>query len=317
MLALRGVIPALPTPFDESGRVVLEPLIRHVRAVIAAGVSGVWVAGGTACAPYLTLDERDEIVRLVIREVDGRIPVYVHVAAMTTADSVRLARAAAQAGASAVSAIPPIFYGTSTPAIIRFLAAIQEAAALPIVYYHVPGLTKVQLASGDLVEIARSVPHCIGIKFSDLDYWKAIEIKLDLPHVALMTGFEETLLGGLAMGVLDGGVGAAQNFIPEPLVKIFNAYAKGDLATAQDLHWKVARVIRVQGMFEFGPTTYAILNLLGAQMGAPRSPIQALDPSQVQKVRQALSACVSDAPFRERRLIESRDLLPPPASAPQ
>ena len=309
MIELKGVVAALPTPFDNDGAVVYEPLLRHTRALIDAGVAGLWSAGGTACCAYLSLDERNEISRRVIQEVDGRVPVYVHVAAMNTADSVTLARAAADMGADVVSAIPPVFYGTSTPAVIKFLTAIQKAAGLPIVYYHVPGLTKVNMSSADLIEIARSVPNCIGIKFSDPDFWKAVEIKLALPDIAVMTGFEETLLGGLAMGAMDGGVGGAQNFIPEPLVQLYLAFHAGDLTRARDLHWKCARVIQVQGLYEFGPTTYAILNLLGADMGIPRPPIQALNADQIKQVRQALSSCVSDAPFKEKRLIESRDLL--------
>jgi len=309
MVELNGIIAALPTPFDKSGNVASEPLLRHTRALIDAGISGLWSAGGTACCAYLSLDERNDISRHVIREADGRVPVYVHVAAMTTADSVMLARSAADMGADAVSALPPVFFGTSTPAVINFLTAIQEAAGLPIVYYHVPGLTKVDMSSADLIEIARSVPNCIGIKFSDPDFWKAVEIKLALPDTAVMTGFEETLLGGLVMGAMDGGVGGGQNFIPEPLVQLYRAFHAGDLQRARDLHWKCARVCQVQGLYEFGPTTYAILNLLGADMGLPRPPIQALTADQIKKVRDGLAACVSDAPFKEKRLIESRDLL--------
>ena len=117
------------------------------------------------------------------------------------------------------------------------------------------------------------------------------------------------MLGGLAMGCLDGGVGAAQNFIPEPLVQVYEAYHAGDHARAKDLCVKCARVIQIQGMYTFGPTTYAILGLLGFDMGPARPPAQKVAPADAQRVRKALSTCVSDAPFDEKRLIESRDLL--------
>jgi len=309
MIRIRGVIAALPTPLDAKGNIVYEPLLRLVDAQIGAGIAGFWSAGGTANCTHLTLDERNEISRRVIDHVAGRVPVYVHAAAMTTADSCALAKAAADMGADVVSAIPPIFYPTDVAAIIAFLSDIQKAAGLPIVYYHVPGLTKVPLEGPDLIEIARGVPNIGGIKFSDMDFWKAIEVKLALPDLSIMTGCEEVLLGGLAMGCLDGGVGAAQNFIPGPLVELFDAYHEGDLARAQDLHWKCARVIQVQGMFPFGPTTYAILNLLGCEIGGARPPGQVLTRDQVSRVRKGLASCVSDAPFDEKRLIETRDLL--------
>jgi len=309
MTRIGGIIAALPTPVDAKGDIVYEPLLRLVDAQISAGIAGFWSAGGTANCTHLTLDERNEISRRVIAHVAGRVPVYVHAAAMTTADSCALAKAAGDMGADIVSAIPPIFYPTDVAAIIAFLTDIQKAAGLPIVYYHVPGLTKVELDGPELIEIARGVPNIGGIKFSDMDFWKVIEVKLALPDLPIMTGMEEVLLGGLAMGCLDGGVGAAQNFIPGPLVEIFDAYHGGDLARAQDLHWKCARVIQVQGMFAFGPTTYAILNLLGCEIGGARPPGQVLTRDQVGRVRQGLTSCVSDAPFDEKRLIETRDLL--------
>lgn len=309
MSKMRGIVTALPTPLDAKGDIVYEPLLRHVDAQIDAGVTGFWTAGGTANCTSLTLDERNETSRRVIDHVAGRVSTYVHAAAMTTADSCALAAAAAEMGADAVSAIPPIFYPTDVAGIIAFLSDIQKAAGLPIVYYHVPGLTKVQLEGPELIEIARSVPKFGGIKFSDMDLWKAVEIRLAFPDLPIMTGCEEVMLGGLAMGCLDGTVGASQNFMPGPLVEIFDAYHEGDVPRAQDLHRKCARVIQVQGMFSFGPTTYAILNLLGCEVGGARAPGQVVTDAQTKRVREALAACVSDAPFEERRLIEAGDLL--------
>ena len=309
MTKMSGVITALPTPLDEKLAINYDTLLRHVRAQMDAGIAGFWTAGGTANCIYLTADERKEISRRVIEEVDGRVPVYVHAAAVTTADSEALAAHAAEIGATAVSAIPPIFFPTTVAAIIEYLTDIQKASGLPVVYYHVPGLTHIQLEAPELIEIVRNVPHCTGIKFSDGDFWKAIEIKLALPDLPILTGLEEILLGGLAMGCLDGGVGAAQNFIPEPLVQVYEAYRAGDHARARKLHTQCARVIQVQGMFAFGPTTYAILGLLGFDMGPARPPAQKLSADDVKRVRKALATCVSDAPFDEKRLIASRDLL--------
>jgi len=214
MSEMKGIIVAAPVPFDEEGRLVFDPIRRHVDACIADGAHGFWINGCTALAPYTNEAERRGIAEVTLEHIAGRVPAWIHVGALTTAESCRLAEHARTSGAAGVSSLPPLLYPTKVDRIVDHLTAVQQAAQLPTTYYHVPPVSNVALDADQLVEICERVPGLESIKFSDFDMFKAMAIHERLPHVRIVSGYEEVLLGGLAMGCFVGAVGAGPNLIP-------------------------------------------------------------------------------------------------------
>ncbi len=306
---MHGVIVASPTPFDEDGQVVIEPLGRHFDACIDAAVHGFWINGCTGMATYLSREERYRTVEYAEQHIAGRVPMWVHVGAMTTAESCDLAEHAAAHGAVGVSTLPPLFYVTNLDRLIEHMTAIQAAADLPITYYHVPFVTKLELNAHQLIEMCQRVANVAAIKYSDHNVHKANVIRQELPHVRIMTGMEEELLAGLAMGCFDGTVGASQNFAPEPVVEIYNAYTAGNINRARDIHSQFARLVEIQELFDFTSATYAYLNLLGFEMGNPRAPLQRLTQQEHEQMREQSLAIIRSDPFDEQRLVRTNDFL--------
>lgn len=308
MKALCGIFTALPYPFTTDGSFRRESFEKHIQESLAAGIHGFWVNGATGCCVFLNSEQRRRALEAALEIVAGRVPVLAMVSAMTTAEGVALARHAREAGADGVSAMPPLLYPTGVNEIVASLQTLQEAAGLPMTYYHVPGLTKVALDAAQLAELCARVPLA-GIKFSEVDFWKATEVLHRCPGVAILAGFEELLLGGLVMGCVAGTVGAGQNFMPGPLTELYSAFQQGNLGRAQRLHAGISRVGAVQAAFDFTAATYALLNLLGYAYGQPVLPMKRLDDTQIAEFKSALLRVVRPDPFHERRLIESRDLL--------
>ena len=306
---MRGVIVALTTGFDEGGRIRFEPVGRHIDACIAEGVHGFWVNGASGLATYLEEEERRELAERAAERIGERVPMWIHVGGASTPISCRLAAHARKQGATGVSSMPPLLYATSLDRIAEHLTAIQEAAGLPLTYYHVPGLTKVALEAGELLELCERVPELTAIKFSDIDIFKAVVIRERAPGVRLMSGFEEILLAGLALGCFDGAVGAGQNFLPGPLVDVYDAYCQGDLERARHIHRAIARLLDIQGQFDFTAATYAFLNLLGFDVGRPRSPMQYLGKGECRLVRELSLQVIGAEPFEQQRLIRTGDFL--------
>jgi len=257
---------------------------------------------------YLDIAQRKRQLERVLQIVAGRVPVLALVSALAFKEGLDLARHARSAGASGVSALPPLIYPGAAANNAAYLRALREAAELPMAYYHVPGLTKVSLDASQLVELCEHVPLS-AIKFSDVDTFKAVEILQRCPDVSILTGMEEVLLAGLALDCYHGTVGASQNFMPGPYVEIYNAFQRGDLAEANRISQGVCRVVAVQGLFDFTAATYAFLNLLGYDYGATMQPMPNLQPTQVDKLKTELLKVIKPDPLEEGRLIESRDFL--------
>ena len=110
MKNLKGIIPALLTPFTDDNR-VNHPVLRElVRLNLEKGVCAFYVGGSTAETFLLSAAERKAVLETVIDETAGRCGVIAHVGAISQDTAIDLAAHAAKAGADAISAIPPFYY---------------------------------------------------------------------------------------------------------------------------------------------------------------------------------------------------------------
>ena len=127
-LKLRGIIPPLLTPFMSDGETVDEAaLARHVDWLIGKGVHGVMPCGTTGEFPLLSNLERKRIIEVVVVASAGRVPVLAQVGALSTRESIELARHAVTAGVDAVSVVTPYYFGLPEYALVTHLCSIADA----------------------------------------------------------------------------------------------------------------------------------------------------------------------------------------------
>jgi dihydrodipicolinate synthase/N-acetylneuraminate lyase len=127
--AMQGVFPILLTPFDDQDRVDQESLRSEVEYAIAAGVHGVGIALGSEM-PKLTEAEREMVVKTVVDETGGRVPVVVNSGAQASYPAVVYGRRAQELGASALMSIPPT--GASASEVRSYFRALSDAVRIPI-----------------------------------------------------------------------------------------------------------------------------------------------------------------------------------------
>jgi len=99
-----GIWPALVTPLTSEGRIDKSAAEALIEALLATGIGGLYVCGGTGEGVLLPPEARLEMARTAIGVVSGRVPVMVHIGAITTEAAVALAKEACAAGADALSA---------------------------------------------------------------------------------------------------------------------------------------------------------------------------------------------------------------------
>ena len=160
---IEGVMPALMTPYTSGGAVNVDMVRTLVAHHLEEGAGGFFVCGSTGEGLLLTPDERRLVARTVIETVAGQAPVIVHVGAVSTNEAVLFAKDAKNAGASAVSSVPPIYYKVGLEGMMQHIGAIAQAAELPTFYYHIPTLTGVEIGAEELVDAFTSVEGVAGL----------------------------------------------------------------------------------------------------------------------------------------------------------
>lgn len=290
---MKGIIPALITPYTTSGELngaVTRKLLRHL---LSKGVAGFYLSGSTGEGFLQTIAERKAFLELVLNEAKGEAPVIVHVGAMDTASCIELTRHAAEVGADAVSAVAPFYYKHGLEQVKQHYLDIARAAHIPLILYHYPAATGVNGSAAFYAELANE-PNIIGVKFTSMNSFELQQLIAACgPDFLVFNGPDEGLLAGLSIGCA-GAIGSTYNIMPAPFVELYNAFQAGDIAQARRLQFEVNEVIAELLKYDFIAFEREILRLQGLEVGAPRKPIQQLTDEQRRSIREFASkhACL-------------------------
>ncbi|EQB8708740.1 N-acetylneuraminate lyase [Klebsiella aerogenes] len=239
---LRGVMPALLTPFDAQQNIDRASLRRLVRFNIEQGVDGVYVGGSTGEAFVQSLSEREEVLEIVAEEAKGKITLIAHVGCVSTAESQQLAVAAKRYGFDAVSAVTPFYYSFSFEEHCdHYRAIIDSADGIPMVVYNIPALSGVKLTLEQINQLV-TLPGVGALKQTSGDLYQMEQIRRAHPELVLYNGYDEIFASGLLAGA-DGGIGSTYNIMAWRYLGIVQALKEGDTAKAQQLQHECNKVI--------------------------------------------------------------------------
>ncbi|KAJ7332292.1 hypothetical protein JRQ81_014472 [Phrynocephalus forsythii] len=290
---LQGLVAATVTPMTQDGEINLAVIGQYVDYLInEQGVRSVFVNGTTGEGLSLSTQERKQLAEeWVAKGKDKLDHVIVHVGALSLPESKGLAKHAAEIGVDGIAVIAPSFFKqVNKDALVAFLRDVAlEAPGIPFYYYHIPPLTGIQIKVEELLdEMVEQIPSFHGVKFSDrdlLDFGRCIA-KNSSGRFALLYGVDEQLLSALTMGAT-GAVGSTYNYFGKANNLMLEAFAKGDLSTAQKYQFCIQEFLSFAIAEGFGvPQIKAMMSLVsGIPMGPPRLPLASASEEFVANVK--------------------------------
>ncbi len=288
MFQLTGMMSALLTPFDPEGNVNLSVLSEMVEWELARGLTGLYILGSTGEGLLLSEAERRGVAEAVVRQVKGRVPVVVHVGALTTRTACALAAHAAEIGADAISSIPPFYYNVGPEGIKQYYIQVAAASSLPFYIYNIPGTTGVNIAVDIVRDLIAAVPNLRGMKYTAYDMYSMRKIvELDEGRFNVLSGADEVMLAAQAMGA-DGAIGTTENLLPRVFADAYSAFRAGDVKAAQALQAKINWTVSTFLSFPSLSAVKEIMRLLGFDLGVPRPPLPPLTDEQRGRLREML-----------------------------
>lgn len=258
---LKGVIPALVTPFDENERFDEGRMRTCVDFLIARGVGGLYTTGSTGETFLMSPDERARVVEVVVDQVAGRVPVVAHVGAIGTHLSVDLAQRAQAAGVDALSSVPPFYWPFTPDQVFNYYNDLTGTTDLPMVVYNI---TLAGALGFDQIKRLTSIPGVGGIKYTAPTLFEILRIKDEISRdFKVYSGADEMAMLGLSFGA-DGIIGSFYNMIPEVFIALNDAVDKGDMKRAKSLQETGNAII----FFSLGYTGTAVIKRCMAWQGA-------------------------------------------------
>ena len=280
MAAIRGVITAMVTPFDEAGRVDEAAARRLAAHLVDHGSHGLVVAGTTGESPTLDDDELLGLLRAVREEVEGEAVVVCGTGSNDTRHTRELTKAAADAGADAALVVTPYYNKPSQAGLRAHFESVAEAAPeLPIILYNIPSRVVVNLEPSFLSELS-SIDNVVAVKQANDDELGPIE---GLEVIAGNDGvFVDTLEFGGAGGIL-----VAANVAGSKMREIWDAAQEGDLARAREIDSELRDLYKVLSVHNPIPIKAAV-EMLGLASGRMRLPLVPADEGQQAEIRAVL-----------------------------
>lgn len=249
-LTWQGVIPAMTTAFREDLSVDHEFVAKHAAWLIDHGCTGLVALGSLGEGATLTEAEKAAILKTVVQAVGARAPVIAGVSALSTAEAVRLAKTAADAGCRGLMVLPPYVYSTDWREMKAHVAAVLRATPLSCMLYNNPLAYKTDFLPAHIAELAAEHANLHAVKESSADVRRVTSLRALLgDRLKILVGVDDLIVEGVAAGAV-GWIAGLVNAFPSESVALFETARRGD-ATAFRLYTWFLPLLRLDTVPKF------------------------------------------------------------------
>jgi 4-hydroxy-tetrahydrodipicolinate synthase len=284
MTAIGGVLTAMATPFDESGRVDDAATRRLAAEVVESGSHGIVVAGSTGEAATLNDEEHIAVLRAVVEEVGDRAQVICGTGTNDTRHSIELTKASAEAGAVAALIVTP-YYNKPNPAGIQahFEAIAEAVPDMPLIAYNIPSRVIVNVPPAQLAELAK-IDSVVGVKQANDDELELID------GLAVLAGNDDAYLRTLEIGGA-GGILVASQLVGPQMREMWDAAQSGDIDRAREIDAALRPLYAALAVTTNPIPVKAALEMVGSiPSGTLRLPMVEADEGERAVIREALES---------------------------
>lgn len=291
-----GVIPAITTYFDERGRVDHGFVADHARWLVENGCTGVVALGSLGEGATLHFDEKLEILRTLTKALKGRAPVVASISSLTTAESVSLAKEAAEIGCAALMVLPPYVYNGDWREMKTHVASVFRSTKLSCMLYNNPISYGTDFLPEQIRELASEHPNFHAVKESSTDVRRVSAIRaLAGDRLAVFVGVDDAIVEGIGVGAV-GWIAGLANALPRESVDLFNYAAEGKSAQAFELYRWFLPLLRLDTVPKFVQLIKLVQEELGVGSGRVRAPKLEIVGEELEATRKLIREAMRSRP---------------------
>lgn len=282
MFNLKGIVPPMVTPFDETGAIRYDAFERNVDKYLEAGIEGYLVLGSNGESVYLEHDEKLKLIEAARRRVPSGMTLLAGTGVESTQATIRLTKEAADRGADAALVKNPFYFKSqmTSDVYLAHYTAVADASPIPVVIYNVPVFTGVPLQSDLVIQLSKH-PNILGIKDSSGDVKLISEVvwNTDPARFPVLAGAAATLFPAMAAGAR-GGIIALACAAPRAALALYRAFSAGDYQKANTIQRIVAPAAGAVTAKHGIAGLKGAMDLEGLDGGLPRRPLLPLKQAQ-------------------------------------
>jgi 4-hydroxy-2-oxoglutarate aldolase len=282
---LKGVFAPVVTPFGPDDGILFSGLARNVERMNETGLRGYFVLGTNGEFKSLSVEERLEVLKVIVKHRAAGKVVMAGCAAESTKETIDLARRVADLGADIASLLMPSFFAKRMTVDVMegYVTAVADASPIPVVLYNNPSVAAGVTIRLDLLRRVAKHPNVVGIKDSSKEtYRESLEAASETFSVlAGSAGYFVDLLrrGGT------GGVVSLANVFPAQCARLYQAFVEQRMDEVEALDRQLVDLnARISGAYGVAGVK-AAMTLAGLVGGVPRRPHRGLGPEEIAALR--------------------------------
>lgn len=290
-----GAQVVMVTPFNEDYSLDLEGLRSNTRFLIKNGVQVLQPSGSTGEFWSLTPEEHKRVIKTVVDEARGRVPVVPGTAHSGTNLTVELSKYAEEVGADGVMIVPPYYQIPTVEGLYEHYRTVAEAINIGIVIYNNPWTSKVTIGP-ELMSRLAGIPNIVAVKETTADMRLAFRlIMLTGDRLTYSMGSGEILAPYFYMSGAKGHVTGMANFAPQIAVAMYEAAMKKDWAKVNEIHRKIfpyldliAKLVEKHKGTMYITVIKEAMRMLGLPGWPPRKPLLPLTDEEREELKRVL-----------------------------
>lgn len=287
---IKGIIPPIITPMNDDESVNVTELRNQVKRLINGGVHALFPFGTNGEGYILNDQEKELVLRTVIEETNGRVPVYAGSGCISTKDTIRMSKMAESLGADVLSIITPSFAAASQNELYEHYKAVAEAVPdMPIVLYNIPARTGNALAPATVGKLAE-IDNIVGAKDSSGNFNNILEYISKTKasgNFSVLSGNDALIIWNLLAGGT-GGIAGCANLYPKTMSSIYELFMEGKIEEAKKANESIASF---RACFKYGnPNTIVktAVALMGYPVGKCRAPFNQVPEEGIEAIKKVL-----------------------------
>ena len=231
----RGTFTALVTPF-RNGSIDFDALTQLIESQISAGITGIVAVGTTGESPTLSHDEREAVVRKCVEVAKGRCQVLAGTGSYSTRDAIEASKNAESLGVDGLLIVAPYYNKPSQEGLFQHFRSIAQSTTAPIMLYNIPGRCGVDIGVETVVRLSGACRNIVSIKEASGSVDRVSDLRSRLGEAfTILSGDDSLVLPFMAVGAV-GVVSVASNLFPAEVKSLVDAYSRGDVQLAEQLH---------------------------------------------------------------------------------
>lgn len=274
-----GSYVALVTSFDENDNVNFAVLGNLIDFHLKSHTDGLVILGTTAEAATMTQEEKDEVVKFVVKRVNHQIPVVVGSGSNSTRLACLASKRYEELGADALLVITPYYNKTNHTGVIKHFKMIASSTSLPIIMYNVPSRTGMSLTYEEIKEL-KEIPNICGIKEAsgNISFVAKVASLID-DNFSLLSGNDDQIVPVMSLGG-DGVISVLANIAPSIVHNMTSLMLEGNYKDAYKLQLKYLDLSN-DLFLETNPIPVKeALNYMGFNVGHVRLPLDEMGPKK-------------------------------------